>query len=359
MLLPLVLRTAFEGMLSLPRGVLRRLAGPPIRSDRGHDLDLESQFLLKLNERMGPPAVHTLGAVKGREENARGGVIVDARPVAVHEVRELRIPGPAGTIAARLYVPEAAPATRPVLVFVHGGCFVFGSLDSHDTACRKLAKACDALVVSIDYRLAPEHPFPAGLDDAEAAFVWVHENAASFGGDPECVGIVGDSAGGNLAAMVSLRRKRAGHPRPAFQVLIYPMADLTRALPSQRTFANGYLLDEPTLKFTIGCYLDGAEAARAEDASPLHAPDLVGLPPTVIVTCGFDPLRDEGERLADALADAGVPLTRRCEESLLHAFLTMGALRSCREASERVHRDIRAAITSARSADRGRSAAAS
>jgi acetyl esterase len=246
-----------------------------------------------------------------------------SRPLA--RVEDRSVPGPAGSIAVRVYVPEARAQPLPMLVFLHGGGFVIGDLDTHDALCRRIADVSRCIVVAVDYRLAPEHRYPAAVDDAEAAFSFVRANAESFGGDPLRVGIGGDSAGGNLSAVVSRRLRDRGAPLPKAQLLVYPATDLTMSRPSIQTFARGFFLERATMDYFIGHYLASREQeARESDASPLFTEDLRGLPPAIVRTAGFDPLRDEGDELAARLRDAGVHVDHECHETLVHGFASMG-----------------------------------
>jgi acetyl esterase len=226
---------------------------------------------------------------------------------AVAEVRGVDVPGPAGPIPARLYHPSPGTA-RPLLVLFHGGGFVFGDLETHDPTARRFAAEGDAAVLSVDYRLAPEHPFPAGVDDAEAATRWAVDHAAELGGDPERVVVSGDSAGGNLAAVVALRLRDAGGPSLAGQLLIYPTTDMRTGdrYPSKRELAEGYGLSGHDMDWFGQQYIQDAGDLARPDASPMAAADLSGLPPAFVLTAEYDPLRDEGDAYAERLAEAGV-----------------------------------------------------
>jgi acetyl esterase len=211
---------------------------------------------------------------------------------------------------------------------------VIGDLESHDTVCHRLAAGVPAVVVSVDYRLAPEHRFPAAVDDCDAATIWVSEHAADLGADTARVAVAGDSAGGNLAAVVSRRSRDRGGPPIVFQLLIYPGTDMTRSLPSHVENGSGYLLDSDTMTWFLGNYLDGADE-RHPDASPLFVEDLSGLPPALVVTAEFDPLRDEGEAYAERLADAGVEVTLSRYDGMIHGFYGLDSVfSSARQATE-------------------------
>jgi acetyl esterase/lipase len=238
----------------------------------------------------------------------------------VERVEELTIPGPGGAIRARLYVPEGAPAARPLLVYLHGGGWVVCDLDTHDNLCRFLARESGALVLSVDYRLAPEHPFPAAVEDALAAFHFGLEQAGGLGADPGSVAIGGDSAGANLAAVVSHLMVAEGGSPPVFTLSIYPVTDLSEKRASYRLFGDGFVLTEAHMDWYRSHYLPDDAAALDPRASPLLFEDFAGLPPTYIATAGFDPLRDEGEEYARRLREAGVPVALKRHPGLIHGF---------------------------------------
>lgn len=252
----------------------------------------------------------------------------------MHAVRELTVAGGDGPLPARLYTPFAVGApTGPGLVFFHGGGFVVGDLESHDVVCRRLADAARVRVLSVAYRLAPEHKFPAAPDDTLAATRWALEHAASIGFDPSRTGVGGDSAGGNLAAVVAQGFKREGHAPLKAQVLIYPCTQFLSMTPSQLRLQEGYVLTQAAQDFFVRQYLPNREAAHDWRASPLVTDDLAGLPPAYVVTAGFDPLLDEGKAYADRLAACGTPVTYRDYGDQVHGFFNMTALsKTAREA---------------------------
>ncbi|MDP9035708.1 MAG: alpha/beta hydrolase, partial [Myxococcota bacterium] len=212
--------------------------------------------------------------------------------------------------------------TAPGLVWFHGGGWVLGSLASAHRVCGALAKRAGVVVVSIDYRLAPEYPFPAGALDAIAATRWILETAPSLGIDPRAVAVGGDSAGGNLAALAA-QALRSEPRRPAFQLLVYPATELTRSHESHRLFAEDYILSKRAMDWYLGHYLPDPESASDPAASPFFATDLSGLPPALVLTAGFDPLRDEGRAYADKMRAAGVEVEHACAAGLVHGFLAM------------------------------------
>jgi acetyl esterase len=244
-------------------------------------------------------------------------------PIELAEVTDRIIPGPGGDIPIRIYRSSAEPGL-PVVVFFHGGGWVVGNLESHDHAARAIASKAECVVVAVDYRLAPEHKFPAAVDDAWAATEWVATHADELGVDATRLAVAGDSAGGNLAAAVALAWRDAGEPIALkFQLLIYPATDMRALAPSHISNGQGYMLTSDTIAFFRSHYLD-PEQYLDWRASPLLHTDLSGLPPALVLTAGFDPLRDEGRQYADALSAAGSPAQYVCFERQIHGFITMG-----------------------------------
>ena len=248
----------------------------------------------------------------------------DVEEVARTEDRT--VPGPDGNdVPVRIYWPTADDGPLPVVVFFHGGGWVIGSIDSHDGTVRQLVNRAGAIFVSVDYRLAPEDKFPAGVEDAYAATAWVADNAASFGGDPERVAVAGDSAGGNLAAVVALMARDRNGPPLRFQALVYPVTDVRPDLyPSTSQNAQGYFLTRDNMLWFIGHYITPDQEANPYVA-PVRADDLSGLPPALVVTAQYDPLRDEGEAYAKAMADAGVDVTTSRYDGMIHGFVSLSA----------------------------------
>ena len=263
----------------------------------------------------GPPAHEVpIGQARAGHEAETANLAGPGEEVA--EVRDLEIPAPAGAIPARLYRPEGE-GPLPVVAYFHGGGWMLGSIDSFDTVVRALANRSGAIVVSVGYRLAPEHPFPAGLDDCVCATRWLASHAGELGGDPGRLAIAGDSAGGNLAAVVA--RRLRGEVELRMQVLIYPVTDAGCNTASYREFGERHGLTAASMQRFWNLYLDGADGLEA-DTSPLRADDLEGLPPAFVLTAGFDVLRDEGEAYAEALREAGVQTTSRRFDGAIHGF---------------------------------------
>jgi acetyl esterase len=239
------------------------------------------------------------------------------------ETEDRTIPGPRGDLPVRIYRPEG-DGPFPVAVFFHGGGFVIGSIASHDATCRSLCQRAGAVFVSVEYRLAPEHPFPAAPEDCYAATRWVFEHGAELGVEPSRLAVIGDSAGGNLAAVVCLMAKERGGPPIAFQALVYPVTDHVDTV-SRSENAEGYLLTTAAMDWFIDHYAD-EEARTSPWCAPLRAVDLVGLPPALVVTAEYDPLRDEGEAYGRRLQEAGVPVTISRYDGVVHGFFSMTAI---------------------------------
>jgi acetyl esterase len=285
--------------------------------------------LLAAFEAMGAPALSE--GTPDRARTAFRRLTVDLRQpeqvVQVGEVTDVTVPGGDGEMAARVYRPTANGHAMPTVLFVHGGGFVIGDLDTHDNQARAICAGADAVVVSIDYRLAPEHPWPAAVEDTVAALHWVADEVTSLGGDAGRIGVAGDSAGGNLSAIASQAARDAELPLAA-QLLIYPGVDFSGEWPSRTENADGYFLTHADMLWFAQHYLgvseDEAELDLLQDPrlSPLHA-DLAGVAPAVVVTAEFDPLRDEGDAYAAALAEAGVPVDHLQAEGMIHGFFDM------------------------------------
>ena len=272
----------------------------------------------------------------------------------VHDVADRKMPVPGGEIGLRVYTPRPGSEDRPfpIVVHLHGAGFVAGDLDTHDSIARFHCKHADAVVIAVDYRLAPEHPFPAAVDDAYAAVEWAVEHARELYGDARRIAVLGDSAGGNLAAVVCQLAKARNGPRIAFQALVYPVVDFRpgATYPSRAQFGGGdFFLSNRDMEFFRSCYLNDVERHASEPrASPLLGGDLAGLPPALVVTAGCDPLHDEGKAYADRLAAAGVPVEYRCFESTIHAFMSFaGAIPVGVEGLSFVASRLRAALHAA------------
>ena len=288
----------------------------------------QAQAFIDLLVAKGVPPTHTLSYTDARKYYRERRAITQPEPGQVAEVRELAAEGPRGPIPMRAYRPlgSSPEAVLPVLVYYHGGGWTIGDLDTHDTLCRELCNLSGCAVVAVDYRMGPEDRFPAAVDDVLAATRWVRRQAASLGVDPERLAVGGDSAGGNLAAVVSIAAREAGDLPIAFQLLIYPATDMRRGHPSHKTNGQGYVLTSDTITYFHDHYIDDAKHDLDWRASPLLRKDLQGLPPALVLTAGYDPLRDEGLDYARALTDAGNRATYVCFERQIHGFITMGRL---------------------------------
>jgi acetyl esterase len=313
-------RAAARSILALPAGVKRRIAGPPTIRD-GLRLDLDTQVLLRLAAREPAPPLRTLTPSQARAQLRESVRRVAGPPAELAEVRDLTVAGAEGPLGARLYTPEevAGAQDSPLVVYYHGGGWVVGDLDTHDHPCRLLARTSGARVLSVDYRLAPEHPFPAGVLDALAAFRDAVAQAAALGVDPARVAVAGDSAGAHLAAVTALLAAADGGPSPAFQLLIYPVTDCVEVSASRTSFAEGFLLTKENMDWYEQQFI-GAQDRHDPRISPLLAGSLAGVAPTMVVTAGFDPLRDEGEAYAERLRSEGVRTILRRHPGYVHGF---------------------------------------
>lgn len=309
----------------------------------GQQLDPHLAALLRLDDLLSVSDLSRLTPAKARARVMGQVLVAEAPPPGGIDTREISIPCPAGERPARLYVPRALTAPSPAILYLHGGGFVTCDLDTHDVLCRRLALGARARVVSLDYRLAPEHPYPAAVDDAVAAFRWLATKAASLGIDTARIAVAGDSAGGNLSANVA-RHTRDDALRPAVQLLIYPAVDARRTQRSHALFGEGYFLTTRMLEWYYDHY--GLVSQRLEpDFSPLLAEDISRVAPALIYTAGFDPLRDEGAQYHERLVGSGVSSRLVCFDSLLHGFACMtGISRACLEATERIAYDLGMAL---------------
>jgi acetyl esterase len=289
----------------------------------------QARALIDLIAQRGLPPMQSLPPVEARLFYRDRRALTQPEAPAVAEISELGADGPHGPIALRLYRPTLRSDDRaalPVLVYYHGGGWTIGDLDTHDVLCRQLANASGCAVVSVDYRMGPEHRFPAGSDDCLAATYWVRRNAASLGLDASRLAVGGDSAGGNLAAVVAIAARDAGDLPIAFQLLIYPATDQRRGHASHKSNGKGYVLETETIAYYHDNYYGDTSNDLDWRASPLLHADLGRLPPALVLTAGFDPLRDEGLDYANALVAAGNRATYVCFERQIHGFITMGKL---------------------------------
>ncbi|MCW2842449.1 MAG: Alpha/beta hydrolase fold-3 domain protein [Nocardioides sp.] len=324
--------------MALPERVQRRLAGRRVVRD-GQTLATDLQLMLRLQRVARQVGAETLPIPQGRESILYNAVLSGGRQ-PIGAVRDL----PIGALPGRLYVPTAAPTPGPLLVFFHGGGWIYGDLDSHDAPCRFLAERSGVRVLAVDYRLAPEAPFPAAYDDCLAAYRWVVEHAESIGADPARLAVGGDSAGGCLAATTAIAAAQEGLPL-AFQLLIYPGTDHTATTGSRTLFAEGFFLTQDFMDLASATYLPEGTAPDDPRASPIYAEVPDGLAPAYVVTAGFDPLRDEGEAYARKLADAGIAVQLKRFQDQIHGFFNIvGVGRTSRAAVGEIAAKLKAAL---------------
>lgn len=336
---------AARSFMQLPKPVLTRLAGAPVIVD-GRRLDPEMQLMLRL-QKLDGPAVETVAISKGRRL-----IVASARLAGgtqpIGAVTDRTIDGPGVPLGLRFYTPRGLSGRSPALLFFHGGGWIYGDLESHDATCRFLAEEAQVRVVAVDYRLAPEAPFPAAVDDAMTAWAWIVDHAQGLGIDPERIAVGGDSAGGNLAAVVAQQTVAAGGAAPAFQLLIYPATDFVGRAASRDTYATGFFLTKDFMDLAEENYLVGGEDRADPRLSPLHG-DVAGVAPAYVVTAGFDPLLDEGTAYGDKLRAAGVPVEQVCEEGLIHGFINLVAFgRAAPKASRRAAAALQRGLSSPR-----------
>jgi len=288
------------------------------------ELDADSKAFLDMLKASGRPALNALPPLEAREMFRRGRLVTQPDLPQVDRVYERAAAGPHGPIPLRVYrgAGTADMGPLPVHVYYHGGGWVIGDLDSHDWICRKIANAAQCAVVSVDYRMAPEHVFPAAFDDAHAALCWVAENGGGLRIDPARISVGGDSAGGNLAAAVAIAARDAGGPRLRAQILVYPATDLAMTGGYYGRFTEGPALTDDAMRWFIGLYIPDAAQRTDWRASPLLAKNLKGLAPAFVLTAGIDPLCAEGEAYADRLEKEGVPVTKASYPGQLHGFLS-------------------------------------
>ncbi|MEZ5852179.1 MAG: alpha/beta hydrolase [Hyphomicrobiaceae bacterium] len=291
-------------------------------------LDDDAQAFLDLLKKLNRPALNSLPPLEGREMFRRGRLATQPDLPHVDRVKDFDVPGPNGPIPVRFYrgAGTADAGALPVHVYYHGGGWVLGDLDTHDWVCRKIANAAQCAVVSVDYRMAPEHVFPAAFDDSLAALRWTVDNASRLKIDVSRVTVGGDSAGGNLAAAVSIAARDSGSPRIKAQILVYPAVDLSMSGDYYGRFTKDLLLVDDTMRWFIDLYVPIKEQRKDWRASPLLAASHKDLPPALVILAGFDPLCAEGEAYAETLKAAGVPVTVTRYPGQLHGFLSNGKL---------------------------------
>ncbi|MBC7669840.1 MAG: alpha/beta hydrolase [Gemmatimonadaceae bacterium] len=346
---PAVQKFILKALMSLPSPVLRAMSGGGVVYRGRRTLDPRFQFLSHAAAKM--PSITSLAPDEARAASARGLAAMSGPPEPGVRTENLSIDGPVSREAGgaplnlRAYRPADQDSGAPLIVFAHFGGGVIGDLETCDAFCGILARTCRTAVISVDYRLAPDHRFPAGLDDVLAAYRWSRDNAARFGAAPGTAAIGGDSMGGNFAAIVAQEMQQTGEAQPALQLLIYPAVDVASETASMSTYGDAYPLSRPIMDWFMGHYM-GPDANPADPRlSPDKTEDLTGLAPAVVITAGFDPLVDQGEAYAKRLAAAGVPVTYRCYDALAHGFTAFtGAVPAADAACREIARLVRAAL---------------
>ena len=315
---PATQRFILHRLLGLPAPVLRLMSGGGVVYQGGRTLDPRLQYIAS-GARSAPP-LSSLSPDEVRRANDQALALLAGHPEPGVRWEPLAIPGPAGSIPARVYRPDEQDSEAPVMVYAHMGGGVIGNPETCHAFCTLLAATAHAPVISLDYRLAPEHRFPAGLEDTLAAYRYARDNAERFGAPLAEAAIGGDSMGGNFAAIVCQELRRAGEPQPVLQLLIYPCVDVASESASMTTYADAFPLGKALMDWFIGHYMGPGDDPADPRLSPLRNPDVTGLAPAIVVTAGFDPLNDQGEAYARKLKAAGVPCVYRCYDSLSHAF---------------------------------------
>jgi len=320
-------RAGVKAIPHLPAVLKRLLSGGRAITIDGNTLDPSIQMVTVAQRALGLSGLSSGdNPIATRAQNIETTRSFDEPEIHIAATTAVSIPGPAGVIPARHYRP-LADAGAPLLVFYHGGGFVFGDLETHDTACRLICRDAGVHVLAVDYRLAPENKAPAAVDDAYAAYTWARQHAEELGADPGRVAVGGDSAGGCLATVVTMLARDARDPLPVLQWLIYPVTDMRGGTRSRTLFSDGFVLTKHDMDWFAEVYVAGSGVDITDPRiSPLLAGDLSGLSPALLITAGFDPLRDEGEQYAARLRDAGVVVDARQMGSMTHAFLNLNAL---------------------------------
>lgn len=311
-------KTILKLILSLPSPVLRAMSGGGVVYKGGRTLDPRFQFFAHAAKKL--PPMTSLSPAEAVAGSARGLAAVQGPLEPGVRTESLSVEGPNGPIPCRAYRPENQDSSAPLIVYAHMGGGVIGDLETCHAFCSILARIVRTAVISVDYHLAPDHKFPAGLEDVLAAYRWARDNTARFGAAPAPPAIGGDSMGGNFAAIVAQEMARKGEPQPAAQILIYPAVDVASETPSMTTYADAYPLTRATMDWFMGHYMSADADPADPRLSPDRTEDVSGLAPAIIATAGFDPLVDQGEAYAKRLQAAGVPVLYRCYDSLAHGF---------------------------------------
>lgn len=332
-------------MAKLPGGLLIRMSGGSPIVMGGRTLDPVMQLMWVQGKRN--PPMESLDPKTAKAASSEAFVTLSGPPRPGVGVERKEIPGPGGKLQARLYEAIGAPRPSPLMLYFHQGGCVIGDLDTCDTFCSLLAERGGCRVLSVDYRLAPEHKFPAAPEDAVAAYRWARDHAEELGADPKALAVGGDSAGGGLSAVITHALKKAGEPQPLLQLLIYPWVTAATPMPSNETYADAFPLTAPMMEWFAKYYFN-SDADRSDTrVSPLLETDFEGLAPAIIATAGFDPISDEGPAYAEKLRQAGVPVAYTCFEHLTHSFTAMyGTVPAARAALEKIADDVKKALAS-------------
>ena len=328
-------------LLNLPGPLVRLIAGGRITRD-GQELDKQSQMANYLIAKLAKAPIETQSAQANRTAFFRLAKYNLRSPV--QNILDTTVPGPSGKIPIRIYQPDDSEHGGPAVVYFHGGGWVLGDLNSYDFPCGAIAQKCGCKVIAVDYRLAPEHTYPASMDDCFAAFQFISASADDFGVDAKRLAVAGDSAGGNLAAAVCQRNKAQGPAQACFQLLVYPVTDVSQEHESYRSFADGFLLTSPAMRWFIEQYAPDPIRRTEAHMSPLLAGDLTGLPPAMVILAGFDPLRDEGIRYAQKLHAANVPTQWELFSTTIHGFFGMAHLDVSKRAMDQACNALRCAF---------------
>ena len=341
----LLIRYAIRGTLAIPDGVVRRLLRNTAETYRGQTLHPRLQLGLSVLGWLGGRQLYDLTPEQARNQSDGYFDLLDIPKVHLASVTDRTLPGPAGDIPVRVYTPKRRTNPAPVLLYFHGGGFVIGDLDGYDHPCRKLAKVGQCVVISVGYRLAPEHKFPAGFEDCWAVFDWVRTHGDQWGLDTERIAVCGDSAGGNIAASIAQRARDLGGQQPNLQVLIYPGVDTVNTTASREELKHrGFLLSDELMSWYRNHTIKCPEDMHDVRVSPLLHGNFSGLAPAIVVTCGFDPLWDEGTAYADKMEAAGVAVERIHMPDMIHAVWSAGGvLRGVRKLQKHIGKQVRAA----------------
>ena len=342
---PILLRLALQATLAIPDETIRWLIGRKAETYRGQTLHPKVQLGLRVIEQIGAPSLNSFDPRDARGRSNTYFDMLDIPKIRLPVIEDKTLPGPAGPIPVRIYKPKAHRDNMPSLIYFHGGGFVLGDIDGYDHPCRKLAKVAGCAVISVAYRLAPEHRFPAAFEDSWAVFDWIRNHGAEWGLDTQRIALCGDSAGGTIAAATAQKARDVGGVQPNLQVLIYPRVDSVNISPSGMDLKNrGLMLTEELMQWYKGHVISHPDDVHDVRISPLLHGNFADLAPAIVVTCGFDPLWDEAAAYADKLEDAGVEVERIHLPDMIHAVWSAGGvLKGVRKLQKHIGKQVRAA----------------